>query len=77
MVTYKLNRKKISIEEFENVDVFGITAIKNGKVVLNVEDISANELFVLEIMRKLAEYEVSLYHVMDVIEDEMYAYAFI
>lgn len=73
MVTYQLNRKKISIEEFENMDVFGITAVKNGEVILNVEDISANELFVLEIMRKLTEHEVSLYHVMDVIEDEMYA----
>lgn len=69
---YRINKKTISIEEFENIDVFGITAVENGEMFLNIEDISPNKKFVESIIHKLLIYNVSKHHIMDIIEDELF-----
>lgn len=74
MIKYTLNRKTINIEEFNNAEVFGITVYKNEKVFLNIEDISPDKKFVENIIHKLIEYDVSIYHIIDVIEDEILEY---
>ena len=74
MIKYTLNKKTINIEEFNNAEVFGITVYKNDKIVFNVEDISPDKKFVETLIHKLIKYDVSIYHIIDVIEDELFTY---
>lgn len=74
MIEYILNKKTISIEEFNNIEVFGITALENSKTILNIYDISSNKDFVEKIITKLKKYDVSFYHIIDIIEDEIFSY---
>lgn len=72
MIKYTLKSKTADIEEFENVEVFGIKAYKNDKVVFDIDDISPDKQFVENIIHKLTKYNVSVHHIMDVIEDELF-----
>lgn len=71
MIKYTVNNKTVSIEEFNNVEVYGITVCENEEIILDVEDISPDRNFVENIIHKLVEYDVAFCHIMDVIEDEM------
>lgn len=73
-MTYILNKKVITIEEFKNVEVFGITIFNNDSVIMKVEDISSKKQFVECILSKFIKYGVSIYHVIDIIEDEIFEY---
>ena len=73
MIKYTLTRKITNIEEFKNVEIFGIKAYKNGKVVFDVDNISCDKLFVEDIIHKLINHNVSIHHILDVIEDELFA----
>ena len=70
-MTYALSSKIVTIEEFENVEVFGITIFNNDSMIMKVEDISSNRQFVEYILDNFIRYGVSVYHVIDVIEDEI------
>lgn len=70
-MTYALSSKIVTIEEFENVEVFGITIFNNDSMIMKVEDISSKRQFVEYILDKFIRYGVSVYHVIDVIEDEI------
>ncbi len=72
MIKYTLKSKTANIEEFENVEVFGIKAYKDDKVVFDIDDISPDKQFVENIIHKLTKYNVSVHHIMDVIEDELF-----
>ncbi len=72
MIKYTLKSKTANIEEFENVEVFGIKAYKIDKVVFDIDDISPDKQFVENIIHKLTKYNVSVHHIMDVIEDELF-----
>ena len=72
MIKYTLKSKITNIEEFENVEIFGIKAYKDEKVVFDIDDISPNKQFVENIIHKLIKYNVSIYHIIDVIEDELF-----
>lgn len=71
-MTYTLNKKVVTIEEFENVEVFGISVYVNDTMVMKVEDISSEKQFVECVLNKFIEYSVSIFHVIDVIEDEIF-----
>ena len=70
-MTYVLNKKTVTIEEFENVEVFGITIFNSDSIIMKVENISSKMQFVEHILDKFIKYGVSVYHVIDVIEDEI------
>lgn len=70
-MTYALSSKIVTIEEFENVEVFGITIFNNDSMIMKVEDISSKRQFVEYILDKFIRYGVSVYLVIDVIEDEI------
>lgn len=70
-MTYALSSKIVTIEEFENVEVFGITIFNNDSMIMKVEDISSKRQFVEYILDNFIRYGVSVYHVIDVIEDEI------
>lgn len=71
-MTYVLNKKTVTIEEFENVEVFGITIFNSDSIIMKVENISSKMQFVEHILDKFIKYGVSVYHVIDVIEDEIF-----
>lgn len=73
-MNYTLNRKIVTIEEFENVEVFGITIFKEGIIVKKIENISSEKSFVEFVLNKFIKYSVSMYHIIDVIEDEIFEY---
>lgn len=74
---YALNSQIITIEEFENVRVYGITVSNKvsdkENIIMKIENISPDKQFVEEIIRKFIIFDVSVYHIFDVIEDELYA----
>ena len=70
-MTYALSSKIVTIEDFENVEVFGITIFNNDSMIMKVEDISSKRQFVEYILDNFIRYGVSVYHVIDVIEDEI------
>ena len=73
MIKYTLTRKIINIEEFKNVEIFGIKAYKDDEIVFDVDNISPDKQFVESIIHKLIKHNVSVHHILDVIEDELFS----
>ncbi len=67
----KLNKTILNTEDFQNISSYGITIINRNDVVIEVKDISVNKEFVQSIINKIEENDVSIYHIMDIIEDEI------
>jgi hypothetical protein len=66
-----MNRTTYSLisKESENGKAFGLNAAKEGIVILSIEDISPDELFVSGIIDLFNREQLDPIHVFDVLED--------
>ena len=71
MYEVKLNKTILNTEDFQNISSYGITIFNKSDIIIEVKDISVNKKFVQSIISKIEENDVSIYHIMDIIEDEI------
>lgn len=68
-IYYEYYGQELNTPELGNYQTFGIRAISNGEVLMEIDDVTIDEERIKEFVRECNDGELSLIHIYDVIED--------